>query len=206
MRSVAYASKLLTKLSHTAVLSTAVWCLCTGCGDNLAGPDAAIDAERIDAAPCPIATSGYGALAFASTRAGRIHDGAGKETVAWLGALQAGPMSDVLDIQLLEGHGVFASGPPRTGMFALNGAESQLATCGTCVVLQVSAPRQYLVVQSGTLTIAELGPTGSGRFVGSLTNATLARVTIDPVTNESRLLHDGCRTSITSASWDTPIN
>ncbi len=177
-----------------------------GCGDNLAGPDAAIDADRPDAAPCVVPASGYGMLAFTSTRAARVHDGAGKETVAWLGALQSGPMADVLDIQLLEGRGAFAGGPPTPGTFALVGAETQLKTCGVCVVLQVSAPRQYFVAQGGKLVIDELGPTGTGRFRATLSNVTLRHVMIDPVTSESMVLRDGCRTSITTTSWDTAIN
>lgn len=151
--------------------------------------------------PCVVPADGYGALAFASTRAARLTDG----TVAWLGALQAGVMSDVLDIQLVPGNTVFAGGVAAPGTFALGGAESQLMTCGVCVVLQVSVPRQYFVAQGGTLVIDEVGPTGTGTLRASLADATFAHVMVDLATSRSTVVDDGCTTSITSASWDTMI-
>ena len=188
-------------------MATAVCMLwLAACGDDHAvTPDAALDAAWPDAPACPVPPS-EGTLAFTSTRAARVHDGAGKETVAWLGALAIGATADVLDIQLLQGSGAFAGGPPTTGTFALSGAEIQLATCGICVVFEVGSPREYFVAQSGTLVIDELGPTGTGHFRASLSNATLPRVTIDPATNHSTVVGDGCQTTIVAASWDTPIN
>ncbi len=145
-------------------------------------------------------------VTFASTSASLVHDQSGNEMIAWLGALQSGATSDVLDIQLIQGSGVFASSPPAPGTFALLGAETQLATCGACVVLEVGVPREYFVAQSGTLVIDALGPSGTGSFQASLSSVTLARVMIDPTTNESTVENDGCQTSITAASWNTPIN
>jgi hypothetical protein len=196
----------LTRYQHAAVVSLATAVSLFGCGDNLAGPDAAIDVVRPDAAPCPLPADGYGTLVFDSTRASRVRDSAGKETVAWLGSLQAGPFGDLLDIQLIEGHGAFASGPPGPGTYPLTGVERQLATCGICIVLEVGSPRQYVVAQGGTLVIDELGPTGTGRFRATLMNAPFARVLVDPMTTHSTVLNDGCETSITTTSWDTPIN
>ena len=144
----------------------------------------------------------YGAIAsFNSTHAVRTTDGAGKATIAWLGSLGVGPTADTLDIQLIQGNGVFAGGAPGAGTYALTGAEAQLSTCGACVVIEAGMPREYFAAQSGTLVIDD----ASTSFKASLANVTLAHVTIDPQTSVSTIV-DTCTTTITSASWDTPIN
>lgn len=178
---------------RAAVVSLATAVLLFGCGDDAAPPDAP---------PCTLVpAAGYGTLSFASTHAGRLGNG----TVAWLGTLQGGMTSDVLDIQLVAGNTVWAAGPPAPGTFALTGAEAQLMTCGVCVVLQVNVPRQYFVAQGGTLVVDEVGPTGTGKFRATLTDATFAHVMVDLATSRSTVVDDGCTTSITSASWETTI-
>jgi hypothetical protein len=176
----------------TAWVAAAV--VVSGCGDN------AVIAP--DAPPCSLTITQYGAIAsFASTHAARSQDGAGKQTVAWLGALAPGPTADTLDIQLIQGNGAFAGGPPAAGTYSLTGAEAQLATCGVCVVVEAGMNRDYFAAQSGTLVIEDVGTS----FKGSLSNVQLAHVTVDPATSVSTIA-DACATSITSASWDTPIN
>lgn len=176
------------KHRHAAVVSLATAVCVFGCGDDAPAPDAARSC---------VVPADYGALTFASTHAGRLADG----TVAWLGTLQGGLMSDVLDIQLVSGNTVFAGGMPMPGTFSLTGAESQTMTCGVCVVIQASVPRQYFLAQSGTLLVEELG----GTMKATLTDATFAHVTIDLATSQSTPADDGCSTSITSAGWTTPI-
>lgn len=147
-------------------------------------------------------TAEYGAIqTFDSTRAVRTTDGAGKQTIAFLGALSAGGTADTLDIQLIQGMGAFASGPPAAGTYALTGAEAQLSTCGVCVVLDAGMPRSYFAAQSGTLVIED----ATTSFKASLSNVTLAHVDVDPDTSVSTIV-DACETHVTSASWDTPIN
>ena len=186
------------RLPAVVLVTTAV-CV-SGCGDDLSPADASVDGP-----PCVVPTAGYGALLFTSTNAARRTLG-GVETVAWLGAMQSGPMSDLVDIQLIQGNGVFAGGLPAPGTYELTGAETQLLTCGACVVIHASVPRQYFVAQSGTLVVDELGPTGTGQFRGSLANVTFVHVTVDSMTTQSTVIDDGCHTSITAASWSTPIN
>jgi hypothetical protein len=160
-----------------------------------------------DAPTCPFPIADYGTVdAFAGARAARTIDGVGNEMIAWLGGLQQGPTADVLDVQLVGGAGAFAGGAPHAGTFALTGAETQLATCGVCVVVKTRTPREHFVAQSGTLVIDELGPSGTGRFRATLTDASFVHVSVDFETSMSVVLDDGCHTSITAASWDTPID
>jgi hypothetical protein len=192
----AAANSLSTLLRWAAVVTSAVAAAVavSGCGDNLVPPDA------LPACSQPIAP--YGTIEmFASTHAVRTQDGAGKQTIAFLGAVQPGPTADTLDIQLIQGNGAFANGPPAAGMYSLTGAEAQLATCGVCVVIEAGMPREYYVAQRGTLAIQDAGT----RFQAALSDVELAHVTVDPLTSMSTIV-DSCQTSITGAMWDTPIN
>lgn len=155
-----------------------------------------------DAPPCMLSVTNYGTIAaFTSTNAVRTKDGAGNQTVAFLGALGAGPTADTLDIQLIQGMGAFAGGPPAAGTYALTGADIQLATCGVCVVVEAGMPRAYYAAQSGTLVIDAVDTS----FKASLANVELAHVEVDPITSVSTVV-DACATSITAASWNTPIH
>ena len=163
------------------------------CGDNLVvGPDAP---------PCMLSVTDYGTVAsFTSTNAVRTQSGSGSQTVAFLAALGVGPTADTLDIQLIQGMGAFSGGPPVAGTYKLTGPESQLSTCGVCVVIEAGMPKQDFVAQRGTLVIDALDTS----FKAALSDVELAHVTIDPMTTVSTIV-DSCRTSI-SASWDTPIH
>ncbi len=169
----------------------------SACGDNIVPVDAAPDLP-----PCSLSVTPYGTIdTFASAHAVRTTDGAGKQTVAFLGALAPGPTADTLDIQLIGGNGAFASGPPAPGTYALTGVEAQLATCGACVVIEAGEPRQIFAAQRGTLVIDQVDT----RLKASLAQVELAHVSVDPTTSTSTII-DACRTSITAASWDVPIN
>ncbi|MBV8758383.1 MAG: hypothetical protein JO257_13945 [Deltaproteobacteria bacterium] len=168
----------------------------SGCGDNRVPIDAPPDIPACTSTPpAPGALS-----AFDSTKAVRNHDQAGKQTVAFLGALQPGPTADTLDIQLIEGMGAFASGPPVPGTYALTGVETQLATCGVCVVLEGGMPRGYYVARDGMLTVDAVDT----HFQASLSNVDFVHVDVDANTSVSTII-DTCTFSIASASWDTPI-
>lgn len=196
----AAANKLSLVVRATAVVtaSVAAAVVVSACGDN---------GKHVDAAPdvpaCMLTfTADYGAIqSFESTRAARTTDGAGKQTIAFLGALGSGGSADTLDIQLIQGMGAFAGGPPTAGTYSLTGAEAQLATCGVCVVIEAGMPRSYFAAQSGTLVIED----ATTSFKASLSNVKLAHVDVDPNTSVSTIA-DTCETSVTSASWDTPIN
>lgn len=169
----------------------------SACGDNIIAVDAAPDLP-----PCSLPLAPYGTIdMFASAHATRTTDGGGKQTVAFLGALAPGPTADTLDIQLIGGNGAFAGGAPAPGTYALSGVEAQLATCGVCVVIEAGMPREYYAAQRGTLVIDQVDT----RFKASLAQVDLAHVAVDPSTSTSTIV-DACRTSITAASWDVPIN
>jgi len=192
------------KLSHVirvaAVVtgSVAAAVAVSACGDNVKPVDAAPDVPA-----CMLAfTADYGAIqAFDSTRAVRTMAGSGRQTIAFLGALGPGGSADTLDIQLIQGMGAFAGGPPSAGTYELGGVEGQLSTCGACVVLDAGTPRSYFAAQSGSLVIED----ATTSFKASLSDVTFAHVDVDPDTSVSTIV-DACETHVTSASWDTPIN
>lgn len=192
-RAAANSLATLRRLAAVVTGSVAAVVFVSGCGDNLV---------PVDAPACGLSVAPYGTIdTFVSAHAVRTQDAAGKVTIAWLGALQAGPMGDTLDIQLIQGMGAFAGGPPAAGTYSLTGVESQLGTCGVCVVIETGMPREDFAAQSGTLVIEQIDTS----FKASLSHVKLAHVTFDPATMMSTIV-DGCRTSITAASWDTPIN
>jgi len=199
-RHPAAANKLSVVIRYAAVVtgSVAAAVVVSGCGSGLKSADAAPDVPA-----CTLTfTADYGAIqAFDSTQAARTTDGSGKQTIAFLGALASGGSADTLDIQLIQGMGAFANGPPAAGTYSLTGAEAQLSTCGVCVVIDGGTPRSYFAAQSGTLVIED----ASTRFKASLSNVKLDHVDVDPNTSVSTIV-DTCQMSVTSASWDTPIN
>ena len=168
----------------------------SACGDNLVPIDAAPDVPACTSSPPQLGTIS----AFDTTRAVSTHDGSGNETIAFLGAVQAGPDADTLDIQLIQGMGAFAGGPPAAGTYPLSGVETQLSTCGVCVVVEGGTPRGYYAAQRGTLVIDAVDT----HFQASLSNVDFAHVDVDPNTSVSTII-DTCTASITTATWDTPI-
>jgi hypothetical protein len=99
-------------------------------------------------------------------------------------------------------------------------AEGDLSTCGACAIVVVGANPQnpsglplpqlgpsYMPV-SGTMTITQVpsSPAVAGsRITGSLSNVLFQHVVIDPTTSATTLAADGCRFTVTSASFDSPV-
>lgn len=202
--------------------------LAAGCGDGGGGPvDAGGGLFPPDAAPpadvpslhpdafepevCSVPTGGFGAATLADATAQRTMDLTGDERVRLQAYLDAPAQpGDRLEIQLFNGYGVFQTGI-APGTYTIEGAELDFQTCGLCVLIRgdvdptTNKGRQDLFATGGTVTIDEVGPSGSGRFRGSLEAVTLQHVWIDPNTFHVEPVDDGCTTSIASASWDVPI-
>lgn len=187
-----------------------------GCGDGEADADAApgIDAGAdaapgIDAGPCTVSAAGYGDVGVIETASANRTFDMSKERIFWLGTLEPGAATpDVLDVRLFAGFGAFETAAIAPGTYPIAGPEIEFSTCGVCVLIQgdyLAPGKQYLMAQSGTLTITELGASGTGAFRATLTDATFVHVSIDTTTSVSTIIDDGCTTSLDSAEWDTPI-
>jgi hypothetical protein len=119
--------------------------------------------------------------------------------------LGGNPTPDVLEIELYEGVGVFATGF-RPGTYARTGAELNNTTCGMCVRLLARLDPQTSSIDpmaaGGTVTLTSV----SGSFTGSSTDLTFEHVTIDPDHGyRSTPVNDGCTATAASGSFTAPI-
>lgn len=128
--------------------------------------------------------------------------------IAYYGELNTDPMQDVLSIQLYAGYGVFTGDAGvRPGTYTLSGDETNFATCGACVQIFADvnpdggAGGERYMATGGTLTLTST----QGTLTGSLSNANLVEVTVDPNTFVSTPVPNGCTSSISSASFTAPI-
>jgi hypothetical protein len=118
---------------------------------------------------------------------------------------------DQVLIQLYKGFGVFTSKSILAGSYVLAGEELNYATCGACVRMFADRPfgggiaLQDLMATAGTLTIAEVGPAGSGAFKATLSGVAFEHVNID-ATFTSMPVDDGCETSISRLVADVPMS
>jgi hypothetical protein len=111
-------------------------------------------------------------------------------------------------LELYKGFTVFQAGIVP-GTYQLTGEELNYASCGVCVRFfgdaAPGAPGQDFMATGGTVTITEVGATGSGRLKATLSNLTFTHVTIDGTTFNSTPVGDGCDTAMTGAVIDSPI-
>jgi hypothetical protein len=103
---------------------------------------------------------------------------------------------DQIAISLWPGFGIFTNTPVGPGTYTITGAETNMNTCGACVEIFADVDPNagsdgHYQAQSGTLVITSI----SGRFTGTLTNATLVR-------DDSP---DGCSTHIDTLAVRRPM-
>ena len=128
--------------------------------------------------------------------------------VDYRGALDA---RDVLAFWLFDGAPPF-SGSFHTGMFDLSG-QSDLATCGTCVLIAADCNNcdlssgqgvgSWYVANAGTLSLTAFTQNNIG---GMLANATLVHVNIDFTNGTTTAAGDGCTTHVTSVSVSAALS
>jgi hypothetical protein len=107
----------------------------------------------------------------------------------------------VVYLDLVDGRTVFADGF-TAGTFTIAGAETDLRTCGVCLLLYgdvdeaTGEAKQVFLAQAGTVTIDEVTPTpGAGRLRGTATDVVLERLDLDTL----QIVNDGCETSLRMA-------
>ena len=131
----------------------------------------------------------------------------GGETINYNSQLNAEPMPDGLALNLVEGAGVYASrsiGPVSN--VALTGDESQLATCGTCVVLVADADavsesfKAIYMPTAGSITITSVSP----RLRGTLSDVTFVEIEFGSG-GAQETVPNGCSSHIASFAFDTAV-
>ena len=188
-----------------------------GGGGSDAGSDAQSDVAVADSAKDTGADAGAvctanptysGALTqqaatYSPTPADAGADAGPQDSYQYQGAYNTDP--DLLDIELYDGYGVFTGGI-QPGTYALTGAELNYGTCGLCVLVIGNASQSggdpYMAT-GGSITITSVSPTGT--FAGSGTNLTFTHVSVDPNTQQSTPLNDGCNSAIASVSFSATV-
>ncbi|HUS30203.1 MAG TPA: hypothetical protein VMZ53_16965 [Kofleriaceae bacterium] len=203
-------------------------CLLAACGARIGGddsddnsarpdasisrsPDAGMQQQQPDAAPvvmdnaCGVAQN-QGDLGNLTGFAGtQLQDGSTTQRIRWVGsetaatANQASP--DVLYVELWDGFGAFTGGAARTGTFTISGNETDLDTCGVCVMMLANVtnntPAKTLVATSGTVTITSVGTTAGQMTQATVTNASFTEVTCNQT--------NGC-TNVAGSTCTSPIS
>jgi hypothetical protein len=187
-----------------------------GGAHGAAGADAGIDAAACNAAP----TYGDVVVPSAEQNADESAQAPGQgptELVEWAGALSASAQPDVLDVSLYNMLQPFGD-TLADGTFDLS-TQGDFETCGACVVVVAKASSDQTlpvlergdtyIATSGTLTLTAVPAfpaTAQSRITGTVTNAVLVHVTIDPQSSVTTRVNDGCTVTIHSASFDSTVS
>ena len=172
-----------------------------------------IDGGKMDSgsgsAVCSVAAS-YGTPNFGSNQQATNYPAAGSGSAAtihqeeWDGLLNETP-EVILDISLYEGYGAFETGDIETGTFPLTGSDGVSSTCGACVAifgnLGSDSVGDFYTANAGTLTLTSV----TGTIAGSISNVTLVHVGTDAMDNPTDTPVDSCASSITSATFSSPL-
>ena len=108
--------------------------------------------------------------------------------------------SDLLDIEVYAGYGVFTGGV-HTGQFKLGASDLNYGTCGLCVLVYANGQNDPYMATGGTVTFTSF----QGTFAGTLSNMTFTHVAIDPNSFQSTPVGDNCNTSIPSLSFSSSV-
>jgi hypothetical protein len=115
---------------------------------------------------------------------------------------------DLLSFSMVDGYGAFADGLVP-GLYHIAGDDTA-ASCGLCVYISVDVQEDgsaanYLLADSGTLTLATIDPTpGTGQVAGTLSNVHMREVAFDEAGNLIDVA-DGCATDIDTWSFDVGV-
>jgi hypothetical protein len=121
-----------------------------------------------------------------------------------------GPMNgdpDALAVFLFAGFGGFGSGDIANGTYTITGDDAAWSTCGICLVVATNigsdgSVTDYYTANSGTLTLTSV----TGHLAGSISNASFIHVAAGSNSQPSDPpAVDSCTTSVSSASFNTPL-
>ena len=118
--------------------------------------------------------------------------------------LDQGPTTDLFEIQLWNGLGVFNEGVVP-GTFAIQGADTDLNDCGLCALVfgdlaANGSTNTVLVAQSGSVTIEAVELQVGAAFRGSATQLDYRQV------NSGGVIPDGCGLSVSNISFDVTLD
>ncbi len=189
------------------------------CGGDDDGTVTPIDApvQNIDAAPvtCTVSTNSFG---DAGALTGQAFFRASQANPALYQILALAPLEptapqDVLFVDLYTGYEPFgteqAPTPVVPGTYPLTGAQTDYATCGTCVTISTNVNGQAFdddyMVTGGSLVISAVGDAIGETLTFSLSNLQLQHVTINEQTGATTAVGDGCTTALSAATFTATV-
>jgi hypothetical protein len=155
-------------------------------------PDAGSSQPQPDAAPmvtdnaCGVASTlgDLGILTTGSFAGSQLQSGSTTDRVSYVGAptqatsAQATP--DDVYIELWDNYGVFAGGHAKTGTFTISGVETDLDTCGLCVMILANVSNntatKTMLATSGSVTITSVGTASGQQTKAIINNASFVEV------------------------------
>ena len=154
--------------------------------------DAGTQQPQPDAAPtnpdnaCGVATTlgDLGTLTTGSFAGSQLQSGSTTQRIDYVGAptqataAQATP--DFVYIELWDNYGVFAGGAAKTGTFTISGVETDLDTCGLCVMILANVSNntatKTMLATSGSVTLTSIGTATGQMTKATITNASFVEV------------------------------
>lgn len=198
MKTLALASSLLAAL---------------GCGSDDKDAPAAVDAgasadAEVEGIPtCPGLLASYDLSAASFAGYARPRDAGDPESPTVYGLttlLDAGPPTDLFEIQFWSGFGAFST-EVSPGVFPIQGAETDLIDCGLCALVfgdlaANGSTDTVLVAQSGSITIDEITLEAGATVRGGASALQYRQV------NSGGVIPDGCGLTITNISFDLTLD
>lgn len=183
------------------------------CGGNEdeepAAPDASVESDAMNDGPaaCPGLLPSYDLANVDFTGYARPRDAGDPTSPTVFGLatiLDQGPPTDLFEIQLWGGFGVFADavGP---GTYPIEGTETNLNDCGLCALVfgdmaANGSTNMVLVAQSGTFTIDAVNLEAGASFRGTAPVVEYRQV------NSGGVIPDGCGLTITNIDFDVTLD
>lgn len=155
-------------------------------------PDAGVSQPHPDAATavqdnaCGVASTlgELGILTTGSFAGSQLQSGSTTLRIDYVGAptqataAQATP--DDVYLELWDNYGVFAGGAAKTGTFTISGADTDLDTCGLCVMILANVTNntatKTMLATSGSVTITSIGTAAGQMTKATITNASFVEV------------------------------
>ena len=184
-------------------------------GDGSGGGDASVadggfDFDAIDVR-CdePLVDPALGDLGTLEFRAVVEPTGGGGQYLDLFASIEAGPVVDIVQIQLWP-LGVFADGL-APGTYEIAGGETDFYACGACALVIADFDfaqmtfQQQLMASGGTLQLDQVSTTAGEMVSGTLTNAAFREVSLDDSTQTQTNVPGGCTTAIDSVSFSAQV-
>lgn len=151
-------------------------------GDDGVTPDAPsmTTPDGSPGATCPLAAAMGDAGSLSALKSQRCNVPGTMGTKKWyrLSATLPGAPTDIVQLELWDGQGVFAGTTVKTGTYQITGAELAYGTCGVCLRAagdKGTAGAKTYFATGGTVEVTSVGAAGTA-LTAKITNATFAEV------------------------------